>query len=119
MPETRETGDGRSNGPSPSDEWRAPLILQARSCFSVLTSLATSRARSSTSTAGRCCAAENGSGEQGAVTPVVGILAVHGTYCSPLPAPARMTFPKQLPVPDAVLKIAKRLEEAGFETWCV
>jgi tRNA nucleotidyltransferase (CCA-adding enzyme) len=30
-----------------------------------------------------------------------------------------MTFPKQLPVPDAVLKIAKRLEEAGFETWCV
>ena len=30
-----------------------------------------------------------------------------------------MTFPPQLPIPDEVLKIAKTLEEAGFETWCV
>lgn len=30
-----------------------------------------------------------------------------------------MTFPAQLPIPPEVLKIAKRLEEAGFETWCV
>ena len=31
----------------------------------------------------------------------------------------RMTFPKRLPIPPEVLKIAKRLEEAGYETWCV
>jgi len=30
-----------------------------------------------------------------------------------------MTFPPQLPIPDEVLKIAKKLEDAGFETWCV
>jgi tRNA nucleotidyltransferase (CCA-adding enzyme) len=30
-----------------------------------------------------------------------------------------MKFPDRLPVPPEVLKIAKRLEEAGFETWCV
>jgi len=30
-----------------------------------------------------------------------------------------MTFPKRLPIPPEVLKIAKRLEEAGYETWCV
>ena len=30
-----------------------------------------------------------------------------------------MTFPAQLPIPNEVLKIAKRLEDAGFETWCV
>lgn len=30
-----------------------------------------------------------------------------------------MTFPAQLAIPAAVLKIAKQLEDAGFETWCV
>src|SRR6267142_169041 len=31
----------------------------------------------------------------------------------------RMTFPSQLAIPPEVLKIAKKLEDAGFETWCV
>jgi tRNA nucleotidyltransferase (CCA-adding enzyme) len=30
-----------------------------------------------------------------------------------------MTFPDRLPIPDAVLRIAKKLEDAGYETWCV
>jgi len=30
-----------------------------------------------------------------------------------------MTFPAQLPIPTEVLKIAQKLEDAGFETWCV
>lgn len=30
-----------------------------------------------------------------------------------------MAFPATLPIPDEVLRIARRLEEAGFETWCV
>jgi tRNA nucleotidyltransferase (CCA-adding enzyme) len=30
-----------------------------------------------------------------------------------------MAFPSTLPIPAEVLKIATRLEEAGFETWCV
>ena len=30
-----------------------------------------------------------------------------------------MTFPARLPIPDTVLRIAERLEEAGHETWCV
>src|SRR5437899_9123802 len=30
-----------------------------------------------------------------------------------------MSFPAQLPIPNEVLKIAKRLDDAGFETWCV
>src|SRR5437667_2483457 len=30
-----------------------------------------------------------------------------------------MRFPARLSIPDAVLKIATRLEEAGYETWCV
>jgi len=30
-----------------------------------------------------------------------------------------MTFPARLPIPDEVLRIAKRLEDAGYETWCV
>jgi tRNA nucleotidyltransferase (CCA-adding enzyme) len=30
-----------------------------------------------------------------------------------------MTFPAQLPIPSEVLKIARKLEDAGFETWCV
>jgi len=30
-----------------------------------------------------------------------------------------MTFPETLPIPSEVVKIAKRLEDAGFETWCV
>ena len=38
----------------------------------------------------------------------------------PLPVPhSPLTFPEQLPIPDTVLRIAKRLEEAGYETWCV
>ncbi|HET8712203.1 MAG TPA: CCA tRNA nucleotidyltransferase [Gemmatimonadales bacterium] len=30
-----------------------------------------------------------------------------------------MAFPATLPIPDEVLRIARRLEDAGFETWCV
>ena len=30
-----------------------------------------------------------------------------------------MTFPAQLEIPSEVLKIAQKLEAAGFETWCV
>ncbi len=30
-----------------------------------------------------------------------------------------MTFPDRLPIPPEVLKIAQKLEDAGFETWCV
>src|SRR5258705_13807287 len=30
-----------------------------------------------------------------------------------------MAFPSTLPIPPEVLKIARRLEEAGYETWCV
>ncbi|HYT05983.1 MAG TPA: hypothetical protein VEM13_13985 [Gemmatimonadales bacterium] len=30
-----------------------------------------------------------------------------------------MKFPDRLPIPDEVLRIAKRLEDAGYETWCV
>jgi tRNA nucleotidyltransferase (CCA-adding enzyme) len=30
-----------------------------------------------------------------------------------------MTFPSTLPIPAEVLKIAKKLEDAGYETWCV
>jgi tRNA nucleotidyltransferase (CCA-adding enzyme) len=30
-----------------------------------------------------------------------------------------LTFPPRLPIPPEVLKIAKTLEEAGYETWCV
>jgi tRNA nucleotidyltransferase (CCA-adding enzyme) len=30
-----------------------------------------------------------------------------------------MAFPDQLPIPDEVVKIATKLEAAGFETWCV
>jgi len=30
-----------------------------------------------------------------------------------------MTFPSKLPIPNEVLKIAQKLEDAGFETWCV
>src|SRR5256714_14575700 len=28
-------------------------------------------------------------------------------------------FPDRLPIPDEVLKIAQKLEDAGYETWCV
>ena len=30
-----------------------------------------------------------------------------------------MTFPARLAIPDTVVRIARRLEEAGYETWCV
>src|SRR2546427_553849 len=30
-----------------------------------------------------------------------------------------MTFPDTLPIPSEVLQIARKLEDAGFETWCV
>src|SRR5437870_8124054 len=30
-----------------------------------------------------------------------------------------MKFPDRLPIPEDVLKIAQRLESAGYETWCV
>src|SRR5438067_11469209 len=31
----------------------------------------------------------------------------------------RMKFPDRLPIPPEVLKIAQKLEDAGYETWCV
>jgi tRNA nucleotidyltransferase (CCA-adding enzyme) len=31
----------------------------------------------------------------------------------------RVTFPSSLPIPDSILAIVRRLEEAGHETWCV
>jgi len=31
----------------------------------------------------------------------------------------RMIFPDRLPIPEEVVRIARKLEEAGFETWCV
>ena len=30
-----------------------------------------------------------------------------------------MKFPSRLPIPDEVLRIAKKLEDSGYETWCV
>ena len=30
-----------------------------------------------------------------------------------------MSFPATLEIPSEVLKIARKLEDAGFETWCV
>src|SRR2546425_11195814 len=33
--------------------------------------------------------------------------------------PRSMKFPDRLPIPDEVLRIAKRLEDSGYETWCV
>jgi len=30
-----------------------------------------------------------------------------------------MRFPDRLPIPDEVLRIAQKLEQAGYETWCV
>src|SRR5437764_2331379 len=39
----------------------------------------------------------------------------HSAFRTPL----RMKFPDRLPIPDEVLKIARTLEHAGFETWCV
>src|SRR3989442_708133 len=30
-----------------------------------------------------------------------------------------MNFPSRLPIPDEVLRIAKKLEDSGYETWCV
>src|SRR5438477_12442009 len=30
-----------------------------------------------------------------------------------------MRFPDRLPIPDEVLKIAQKLEDSGYETWCV
>ena len=33
--------------------------------------------------------------------------------------PIRMKFPDRLPIPAEVLRIARTLEEAGYETWCV
>jgi tRNA nucleotidyltransferase (CCA-adding enzyme) len=38
---------------------------------------------------------------------------------SALRTPGRVKFPERLPIPDEVLRIAQRLEEAGYETWCV
>src|SRR2546429_5250608 len=37
---------------------------------------------------------------------------------SAIRTPHRMKFPDRLPIPDEVLRIAKRLEDAGYETWC-
>src|SRR5881296_560866 len=33
--------------------------------------------------------------------------------------PKSMKFPDRLPIPDEVLRIAKKLEDSGYETWCV
>src|SRR5213594_1127206 len=38
---------------------------------------------------------------------------------SALPTLQGMKFPSRLPIPEEVLRIAKKLEDAGYETWCV
>ena len=35
------------------------------------------------------------------------------------PTPHRVKFPHRLPIPDEVLRIAQKLEDSGYETWCV
>ena len=46
-------------------------------------------------------------------------------YCAARPrfpfavSPFPMKFPDRLPIPDEVLRIARKLESSGFETWCV
>src|SRR3972149_3315949 len=69
--------------------------------------------------AAACCAGDNGSRERGAVPS--GAHRNPGRHRPvPLPAPrSPVTFPDRLPIPDEVLRIATRLEEAGYETWCV
>src|SRR5213595_2079937 len=39
----------------------------------------------------------------------------HSAFRTPL----RMKFPDRLPIPAEVFRIARTLEDAGFETWCV
>src|SRR5689334_23194809 len=42
-----------------------------------------------------------------------------GVCCAGEAQYAGVTFPNKLPIPAEVLKIARRLEDAGYETWCV
>ena len=64
-----------------------------------------------------CCVAE-GSREHRAVRSARRLRAVHREELLPALC-SQMKFPERLPIPDEVLRIAKRLQDAGYETWCV
>src|SRR5512135_450894 len=68
--------------------------------------------------AGACCVGEPGSGAWGVVRVDRGVgPRARG---EPLSTPYfPMTFPETLDIPKEVLHIARRLEEEGYETWCV
>ena len=78
------------------------------------------------STAGACCAGEpnaecdNRNAECQRQRRVASELSLqfripHSAFRTPI----RMKFPDRLPIPAEVLRIARTLEEAGYETWCV
>jgi tRNA nucleotidyltransferase (CCA-adding enzyme) len=46
-------------------------------------------------------------------------MSMAGACCADESTPDRMTFPDRLPIPEEVLRIARKLEDAGYETWCV
>src|SRR5690349_16547095 len=77
------------------------------------------------STAGVCCAGEPVRRARCAVTDGATSADASGDSPSGSNRALRtahtrfMTFPDRLPIPDEVLRIAKRLEDAGYETWCV
>ena len=47
------------------------------------------------------------------------VLQKRGYLAVPESHANHVTFPASLPIPDPVLAIARKLEDAGFETWCV
>src|SRR5438309_8410527 len=78
------------------------------------------------STAGACCAGEpnaecnNRNAECQRQRRVASELSLqfripHSAFRTPI----RMKFPDRLPIPAEVLRIARTLEEAGYDTWCV
>jgi tRNA nucleotidyltransferase (CCA-adding enzyme) len=46
-------------------------------------------------------------------------MSMAGACCADESTPDRMTFPDRLPIPEEVLRIARKLEDSGYETWCV
>src|SRR6266705_1812598 len=65
-----------------------------------------------------CCVGDRGSREHGAGRSARRQRAMHRDELLPALC-SRMNFPDRLPIPDDVLRIARRLEDAGYETWCV
>ncbi|HSD31850.1 MAG TPA: CCA tRNA nucleotidyltransferase [Gemmatimonadales bacterium] len=62
--------------------------------------------------------ADSGSGERGAVAAGGTVDALWRSRSLPAPR-SPMSFPEALHIPQEVLRIARRLEEEGYETWCV